>query len=70
MGRYCRICGHERPDEQFSGRGHRIHVCKRCQSLPKRLRRAIEDRDGIFGFMAAIAYFQEKRGSAGTTGEV
>jgi hypothetical protein len=51
MGHYCRICGRERPNEQFSGKGHRIHVCKRCQRLPKSQRRAIEDRDDIFGFM-------------------
>ncbi len=51
MGHYCRICGRERANEQFSGRGHRIHVCKGCQSLPKSERRAIEDRDDIFGFM-------------------
>ncbi len=51
MGQYCRICGRERANEQFSGRGHRIHVCKGCQSLPKSERRAIEDRDDIFGFM-------------------
>jgi hypothetical protein len=51
MGHYCRICGRERANEQFSGRGHRIHVCKGCQRLPKSERRAIEDRDDIFGFM-------------------
>jgi hypothetical protein len=51
MGHYCRICGRERPNEQFSGKGHRIHVCKHCQRLPKSQRRAIEDRDDIFGFM-------------------
>ena len=51
MGRYCRICGREWPNEQFSGKGHRIHVCKHCQRLPKSQRRAIEDRDDIFGFM-------------------
>ena len=51
MGQYCRICGHKRPNEQFSGGGHKIHVCKRCQSLPKSVRRTIEDRDDIFGFM-------------------
>jgi hypothetical protein len=51
MGHYCRICERERPNEQFSGKGHRIHVCKRCQRLPKSERRAIEDRDDIFGFM-------------------
>jgi hypothetical protein len=28
MGHYCRICGRERPNEQFSGKSHKIHVCK------------------------------------------
>jgi hypothetical protein len=51
MGHYCRICGGERPNEQFSGKGHRIHVCKHCQKLPKSQRRAIEDRDDILGFL-------------------
>ena len=51
MGRYCRICGRERPNEQFSGKGHRIHVCKHCQRLPKSQRRAIAERDDICRFM-------------------
>jgi hypothetical protein len=51
MGYYCRICGRERPSEQFSGKGHRIHLCKRCQATPKTERRALEDQDDIFGFL-------------------
>jgi hypothetical protein len=51
MGHYCRICGGERPNEQFSGNGHRLHVCKHCQRLEKSQRRAIEARDEIFGFL-------------------
>jgi hypothetical protein len=51
MGHYCRICGHERPNEQFSGKGHRIHVCKRCSAKPKSELQAIEDTDSIFAFM-------------------
>lgn len=51
MGHYCGICGCLRANEQFSGKGHKIHVCKRCQRLPKNERRALEDRDDIFGFM-------------------
>jgi hypothetical protein len=51
MGHYCRICGRERPNEQFSGKGHQIHVCKRCQAKPKTELRAIEDQDDIFGFL-------------------
>jgi ribosome-binding protein aMBF1 (putative translation factor) len=51
MGHYCRICGRERPNEQFSGKSHKIHVCKRCQAKPKTERRATEDQDDIFGFL-------------------
>ena len=51
MGHSCRICRRERPNEQFSGKGHRIHVCKLCQRLPKSQRRAIEDREDIVRFM-------------------
>ncbi len=51
MGHYCRICGHERPNEQFSGKGHKIHVCKRCKAKPKSERQAIEDKDDILGFL-------------------
>ena len=51
MGHYCRICGRERPNEQFSGKGHKIHVCKHCKARPKSERQAIEDKDGIFAFL-------------------
>ena len=51
MGHYCRICGRERPNEQFSGKGHKIHVCKRCSAKPKCERKAIEDTDEILGFL-------------------
>ena len=51
MGHYCRICHRERPNEQFSGKGHRIHVCKRCKAMPKSERQVIENMDDIFRFM-------------------
>ena len=51
MGHYCRICGRQRPNEQFSGKGHKIHVCKRCQAMPKSERQVIENMDDIFRFM-------------------
>jgi ribosome-binding protein aMBF1 (putative translation factor) len=51
MGHYCRICGRERPNEQFSGKGHKVHMCKRCVAMPKSERQAIEDKDDIFGFL-------------------
>ena len=51
MGHYCRICGRSRPNEQFSGRGHRIHVCKQCQGLPGNERERIELLDELHGFL-------------------
>ena len=51
MGHYCRICRRQRPNEQFSGKGHKIHVCKRCQAKPKSERQVIENTDEIFRFM-------------------
>ena len=32
-GHYCRICGHYRANEKFSGRGHTTHICKDCAKL-------------------------------------
>jgi hypothetical protein len=59
MGHYYRICGRERPNEQFSGKRHKVHVCKRCQARPKSARQGIEDRDHIFGFLEQ-SQFSEK----------
>ncbi|WP_262393179.1 hypothetical protein [Sporolactobacillus inulinus] len=33
MGHYCRICGRTRPNEKFSGKGHRNHICKDCSRI-------------------------------------
>ncbi len=51
MGHYCRICDRVRPNEAFSGKGHRNHVCKGCAKLPKEQRNAIEQEEEIFGFL-------------------
>lgn len=51
MGHYCRICGRERANEQFSGRGATEFMCARAARGCQSERRAIEDRDDIFGFM-------------------
>jgi hypothetical protein len=51
VGHSCRICGRVRANEQFSGKGHKIHVCKLCQRLPRSKHQAIEAEDDIFGFM-------------------
>ena len=51
MGHYCRICGRSRPNEKFSGRGHRIHVCKECHRLPREERECIELSEQLHGFL-------------------
>ena len=44
MGHWCSICGGMKPNEAFSGRGHRDHICKQCQKMPKARRQEIRDR--------------------------
>jgi hypothetical protein len=51
MPYYCRICGRSRRNEKFSGRGHRIHICKDCQRLPREQRDRIERMDELYGFL-------------------
>ena len=51
MAHYCRICGRNKPNEKFSGKGHRIHVCKECARMPKEKRDAIEQEEEIFNYL-------------------
>ena len=50
-GHYCGICGSRKPNEAFSGKGHTIHVCKKCARLPKGKREEIECMDEIFHYL-------------------
>lgn len=50
-GHYCRICGKTRPNEKFSGKGHRNHICKECSRKPKTERDEIGQTEEIFSFM-------------------
>ncbi len=36
QGNYCRICGRQRANEKFSGKGHARHICKDCEKEQKR----------------------------------
>lgn len=45
MGRFCRICGQSHPNENFSGKGHRQCICKKCQKRPKEEIALIETKD-------------------------
>ncbi|MBT3785978.1 hypothetical protein HOF92_13470 [bacterium] len=51
MGHSCKICGQTKPNEQFSGKGHRAHICKSCKSIPKKERGLIVQSDEIFNFL-------------------
>jgi len=51
MGRWCRICHSLLANEKFSGKGHKNHICKKCASMPKEKRDAIEQTDEVFGYL-------------------
>jgi hypothetical protein len=51
IGHYCRICGRQRPNEKFTGRGHRSHICEDCQRLPREELGRIERLDELFRFL-------------------
>ncbi len=50
-GHYCGICGCVKPNEQFSGKGHRNHICKVCQKMPKAKRQEIRDQGFVWSVM-------------------
>ena len=51
MGHWCKICDRMLPNEKFSGKGHKSHICKKCARLPKEKREAIMQVDEIFGYL-------------------
>ncbi len=51
MGHYCRICGRNKPNEKFSGKGHKNHICKECSRKPKSEIAEIDLSSEIFGFL-------------------
>lgn len=47
-GHFCWVCGRQRPNEKFSGAGHKRHVCRDCAKLgPDELayRQSVRDLD-------------------------
>ena len=50
-GHYCRICGAIKPNERFSGKGHRNHICKKCSRKPKAEINEIDMENEIFGYL-------------------
>lgn len=52
MGRICDICGCERPNESFGGRGMRARVCKKCMEKPKAKRKLLLAEGTLTSFLA------------------
>lgn len=50
MGKFCRICGQSRSNENFSGKGHRQGICKKCQKRPKEEIALIETKDELLHY--------------------
>ncbi|MCS2893542.1 hypothetical protein [Parabacteroides faecis] len=51
-GHYCKICGERKANEKFSGKGHAVHICKECLSLPTEAQtdmRRVRDVELLFG---------------------
>jgi len=51
MGHFCRVCACSKPNERFSGKGHKHHICKACSRKPEEERCAIDQENEIVGFM-------------------
>lgn len=41
-GHYCKVCGEHKANEQFSGKGHASHICKKCARLSPKERAEME----------------------------
>lgn len=52
MGHWCHVCGENKSNESFSGKGHRNHICKACKALPKQERDATVHAMEIHDFLA------------------
>lgn len=51
MGHYCWVCDSIRPNEAFSGKGHKQHICKKCSKKPRYEQERIKPLQDIQGFL-------------------
>ena len=51
MGHWCRICDRNRANEQFSGTGHKHHICRDCTKKPKEEIEIIDQEQEIFRYL-------------------
>ena len=52
MGHYCWVCESIRPNEAFSGKGHKQHICKKCAKKPREERERVKSLQNIHGFLS------------------
>lgn len=48
-GHYCKICGEQKANEKFSGKGHAKHICKECDALPQEKKNEMQYINRILG---------------------
>ncbi|MEY8523980.1 hypothetical protein AALA90_13320, partial [Lachnospiraceae bacterium 38-10] len=70
-GHYCKICGEEKANEKFSGKGHAAHICKTCSRLSAAEKAAAMDMNRLMNFpmrrlsesekMDLCQYFRQKK---------
>jgi len=51
VGHYCWVCDGIRPNEAFSGKGHKQHICKKCAKKPREERERVKSLQNIHGFL-------------------
>lgn len=44
QGHYCKMCGEYKSNESFSGKGHRLHICKKCISIRNKAKKEKKTR--------------------------
>ena len=53
-GHYCKICHRYRANEKFSGKGHRVHICKECMKLPVKKRNELQTVNKIINLPLSL----------------
>lgn len=51
MGHWCRICRRTKPNEKFSGKGHKNHICKECSQKPTEEIDETDQSEEIFDYL-------------------
>lgn len=59
MTHYCHLCHSMLPNEAFTGKGHKNHICRRCSTLPKEEQESIAIEDELFK-MARQSHISQK----------